>query len=78
MRPLNTMPIENFVNKVKIASKSNQKNLTITTDEAVLLADSITTLMARLIGKLEEDLQKTAVEDVITVNMDGGGLRYLR
>jgi len=75
MRPLNTMPIENFVNKVKIASKSNQKNLTITTDEAVLLADSITTLMARLIGKLEEDLQKTAVEDVITVNMDGGGLR---
>jgi hypothetical protein len=69
------MPIENFVNKVKIASKSNQKNLTITTDEAVLLADSITTLMARLIGKLEEDLQKTAVEDVITVNMDGGGLR---
>jgi hypothetical protein len=75
MRPLNTMPIENFVNKVKIASKSKQKNLTITTDEAVLLADSITTLMARLIGKLEEDLQKTAVEDVITVNMDGGGLR---
>jgi hypothetical protein len=75
MRPLNTIPIENFVNKAKIASKSNQKNLTLTTDEAVLLADSITTLMARLIGKLEEDLQKTAVDEVITVNMDGGGLR---
>lgn len=75
MRPLNTIPIENFVNKAKIASKSNQKNLTLTTDEAVLLADSITTLMARLIGKLEEDLQKTPVEEVITVNMDGGGLR---
>jgi len=75
MRPLNTIPIENFVNKAKIASKSNQKNLTLTTDEAVLLADSITTLMARLIGKLEEDLQKTPTEEVITVNMDGGGLR---
>jgi len=75
MRPLNTIPIENFLNKAKIASKSNQKNLTLTTDEAVLLADSITTLMARLIGKLEEDLQKTAVDEVITVNMDGGGLR---
>jgi hypothetical protein len=75
MRPLNTIPIENFLNKAKIASKSNQKNLTITTDEAVLLADSITTLMARLIGKLEDDLQKTAVDEVITVNMDGGGLR---
>jgi len=75
MRPLNTIPIENFLNKVKIASKSNQKNLTISTDEAVLLADSITTLMARLIGKLEDDLQKTAVDEVITVNMDGGGLR---
>jgi hypothetical protein len=75
MRPLNTIPIENFLNKTKIASKSNQKNLTITTDEAVLLADSITTLMARLIGKLEEDLQKTSVEEVVTVNMDGGGLR---
>jgi hypothetical protein len=75
MRPLNTIPIENFLNKVKIASKSNQKNLTITTDEAVLLADSITTLMARLIGKLEEDLQKPSVEEVVTVNMDGGGLR---
>ena len=75
MRPLNTIPIENFLNKAKIASKSNQKNLTLTTDEAVLLADSITTLMARLIGKLEEDLQKTAVDEVITVNMDGGNLR---
>jgi hypothetical protein len=75
MRPLNTIPIENFVNKAKIAAKSNQKNLTLTTDEAVLLADSITTLMARLIGKLEEDLQKTGVDEVITVNMDGGGLR---
>lgn len=75
MRPLNTIPIENFLSKAKIASKSNQKNLTLTTDEAVQLADSITIVMARLLGKIDEDSQKTAVEEVITVNMDGGGLR---
>ena len=75
MRPLNTIPIENFLSKAKIASKSNQKNLTLTTDEAVQLADSITIVMARLLGKLDEESQKTAVDEVITVNMDGGGLR---
>jgi hypothetical protein len=75
MRPLNTIPIENFLSKVKIASKSNQKNLTLTTDEAVQLADSITIVMTRLLGKLDEEAQKTPAEEVITVNMDGGGLR---
>jgi len=75
MRPLNTIPIENFINKARIASKSNQKNLTLTIDEASQLMESITTVMTRLLGKIDEDLQKTPTEEVITVNMDGGGLR---
>jgi hypothetical protein len=75
MRPLNTIPIENFINKARIASKSNQKNLTLTIDEASQLMESITTVMTRLLGKIDEDLQKTPAEEVITVNMDGGGLR---
>jgi hypothetical protein len=75
MQPLNTIPIENFINKARIAAKSNQKNLTLTIDEASQLMESITTVMTRLLGKLDEAAQKTPTEEVITLNMDGGGLR---
>jgi hypothetical protein len=75
MQPLNTIPIENFINKARIAAKSNQKNLTLTIDEASQLMESITMVMTRLLGKLDEAAQKTPTEEVITLNMDGGGLR---
>jgi hypothetical protein len=75
MQPLNTIPIENFINKARIASKSNQKNMTLTIDEASQLMESITMVMTRLLGKLDESAQKLPTEEVITLNMDGGGLR---
>jgi hypothetical protein len=75
MQPLNTIPIENFINKARIASKSNQKNMTLTIDEASQLMESITMVMTRLLGKLDESAQKPPTEEVITLNMDGGGLR---
>jgi len=75
MQPLNTIPIENFINKARIASKSNQKNMTLTIDEASQLMESITMVMTRLLGKLDESAQKLHTEEVITLNMDGGGLR---
>jgi hypothetical protein len=75
MQPLNTIPIENFINKARIASKSNQKNMTLTIDEASQLMESITMVMTRLLGKLDESAQKSPTEEVITLNMDGGGLR---
>jgi hypothetical protein len=75
MQPLNTIPIENFINKARIAAKSNQKNMTLTIDEASQLMESITMVMTRLLGKLDEAAQKTPTEEVITLNMDGGGLR---
>jgi hypothetical protein len=75
MQPLNTLPIENFINKARIAARSNQKNVTLSIDEASQLMDSITTVMTRLLGKLDEAAQKAPSEEVITLNMDGGGLR---
>jgi hypothetical protein len=75
IRPLNVIPIENFINKSKIAYKSKQKSVTLTIDEAVQLTESITIAMIRLAGVQEEQLQQNPTEEVITVNMDGGGLR---
>jgi hypothetical protein len=75
IRPLNIIPIENFIKKSQIAYKSKQKTVTLTIDEAIQLTESITIAMIRLAGVQEEQLHSTPTEEVITVNMDGGGLR---
>jgi len=75
LKPINTLPIENFINKAKIAAKSNQKSITLSIDEAVQLSESISLTMVRLAGMLDEASQSTPSEDVITVAMDGGSLR---
>jgi cytoplasmic iron level regulating protein YaaA (DUF328/UPF0246 family) len=76
MKQLNTMPIEQFLDKAKIAIKSNQKNLTLDIKEVQALSDSLAVTMTRIAGY--QDAQLTAAQampDVITVNMDGGGFR---
>lgn len=76
MKNINTISIENFLDKTRIANKSGQKTLVLDIKEAVNLADTLALVMTRLVGKLEENSSKTTtVEEVIQVNMDGGGLR---
>jgi hypothetical protein len=66
--PLNTLPIEDFLNKARIAIKSNQKNLTLTIREVTDLQNSLALVMTRLANGPETSSQET-----ITIKMDGGG-----
>lgn len=69
MKTLNTLPIEDFLEKSKIAKKSNQKSLTLTTKEYTDLSDSLAMVMTRLTGLLDQSVADNTVE----IKMDGGG-----
>lgn len=70
MKPLNTLPIEDFLEKARIAIKSNQKNLTLSIKEVTDLQNSLSIVMTRLSGQLDERaLEQNAP---ITVKMNGG------
>ena len=75
MKQINTLPIENFLEKTRIASKSNQKQVVLDIKDAQALYDSLSLVMTRLVGKLEEQLSKPVEETVIQVSMDGGGVK---
>ncbi len=69
MKPLNTYPIEDFLEKAKVAVRSNQKSLTLSQKEVADLASSISAVMARLIGSVSQENSKS---ENIVVKMDGG------
>lgn len=68
MKPLNTYPIEDFLEKAKIAVKTNQKNLTLSQKEVSDLATSISAVLARAIGQTDN----RSSNETIVVKMDGG------
>lgn len=75
MKPINVFPIEDFLDKARIAKKSGQKTLTLTAKEYSDLYDSISVAMTRLTGKLDQTLLaivETKVPDKIEIKMDGG------
>jgi len=66
---LNTLPIEEFLNKARVAIKGNQKEVCLTIKEATDLQNSLSVVMTRLAG----DLDKSAPSlDIIEVRMNGG------
>jgi hypothetical protein len=71
MKALNTLPIEDFLDKTRVAIKSNQKSLTLTIKEATDLQNSLAVVMTRLAGDLD---QSSSVGDTgnIEVRMNGG------
>ena len=68
MKPFNTIPIEDFLNKARIAIKSNQKSVNLTIKEVIDLQNSLSIAMTRLAS----DASVTAPETSVTVKMDGG------
>ena len=77
MKPINTVPIEDFLNKTRIAAKSNQKQVVLDIKEAVSIADSMALVMTRMSGELEKILavaasSKPADSGPVQVKMDGG------
>jgi ribosomal silencing factor RsfS len=79
MKQINTLPIELYLEKARIANKSGQKTLVLDIKEAVALSDSLAVVMTRLTGQLEDLIAKSQrtqpQEEVIQVSMDGGGFR---
>jgi hypothetical protein len=79
MKQINTLPIEMYLEKARIANKSGQKTLVLDIKDAVALSDSLAVVMTRLTGQLEELIAQSQraqpQEDVIQVSMDGGGFR---
>ena len=71
---MNTLPIEMYLEKARIAKKSGQKTIILGIDEAVLLADSLAVVMTRLTGNLDEILQSNQKSEDVVIKMDGGSL----
>ena len=72
--PINTVPIQLFLQAVKNADASQSKELRINIDQAKQLAFTLGILMANQQGRLERLIvdNKSDGDDVVTVSMDGG------
>ena len=70
MKPLNTLPIEDFLEKARIAIKGNQKNLTLSIKEVTDLQNSLSIVMTRLSGTLDE--KALDQNSQVTIRMNGG------
>tara|TARA_B100000085_G_scaffold281330_1_gene307705 strand:- start:238 stop:477 length:240 start_codon:yes stop_codon:yes gene_type:complete len=71
--PLNTAPIQNFINTVKGADASQAKEVKLTMQQAKGLAFTLGIVMARLQGDMEKFVKEnTSKEEAVEVQMDGG------
>ena len=69
--PVNTIPIENFLQAAKIAGKTQQRELKLDAKQYKDLADSISIVLARLVELQDTRLQQPQ-EVSVDVQMDGG------
>jgi hypothetical protein len=66
--------LEEFVKKVRMAAKSNQKVINMPIHDAETLVYNLNLVLLKLLDKSQTiDLKKSAQEDVVVVSMDGGG-----
>lgn len=72
--PLNTAPIQQFIQQVRAAEAGNAKDVKLNMQQAKRLAFCLGETMARLEGDLEKILaaNSTQEESVINISMDGG------
>ena len=74
-KPINTVPLQQFIQQVKAAELAQQKEIKLDMKTAKLLALAIGEVSAKLIEDMDElmsRLQQNASGD-ITIRMDGGG-----
>lgn len=72
MNNINTFPIETFLEKARIALKTNQKSLNLDIRDVQALYDCLAVTMTRLAGADSSTVLKTPVDSSIQVKMDGG------
>ena len=72
---IQTQPIEDFIARVRTAKFKQDKNITLTMQDADRLAGSLSQTMTRLVSVQEEIIEalKTAQQaQTINIEMDGG------
>jgi hypothetical protein len=74
--PINTIAIQQFIQQVKIADASQQKEIRLDIKNAKAISFALAEVLAKLTQDYEvllQDLLKVSGNDTITVTMDGGG-----
>jgi hypothetical protein len=71
IEPLNTIPLQQFIQQVKAAENSRSKEVKLTIEQAKNLAFTIGIVMSRLEGDLEKLISnaKSGTDDVIQVQI---------
>ncbi len=75
IEPLNTAPLQQFIQQVKSADAGNQRDIRIDISTAKNLAFTLGIVMSRLEGDLEKIVAKSSPStgnEVITIKMDPG------
>lgn len=75
--PLNTIPIQQFINQIKSADASKQKEVRLDIESAKQLAFTLGIVMSRLTTDMEAIVNKILSEksdtsEIIAVKLDGG------
>ena len=71
--PLNTMPLQQFIDRVKGAETSKATEVKLSITDAKNLAFTLGSVMSRLHGDLEKLVhEKNNTEEVISIAVDGG------
>lgn len=74
VEPLNTIPLQLFIQQVKSAEASQSREIKIDIATAKNLAFTLGIVMSRLEGDLEKLVsQNTGSDEQIEINLDGGG-----
>ena len=75
--PINTMPIQQLIQMVKVAEQSKAREVRLDINQAKTLAFTLGEVMARLHGDLEKiidsKIEKLNQDQTIEINMDSGG-----
>ena len=74
VEPLNTIPLQQFLNAVKAAEQSRAREVKLDIATAKTLAFTLGAVMSRLHGDLEKLVaeSKNSDDEVIQINLDGG------
>ena len=74
LEPLNTLPLQQFIQQVKSADSSRSKEIKMDIDQAKNLALTLGIVMSRLTGDLEKFITELyqAQDQTIEIKMDGG------
>ena len=73
VKPLNPIPLQQFIDKVKVADMQKTPEIRLTLQESKILAFTLGEVMSRLHGDLEKLVdQQNKTEEVINGTADGG------